>query len=251
MALLLAMMVDSPGQSRPEPPRQNPGGTQQRTNTEQRDTDQAPPSIIKKLPAEDTQQKPAADEQKGPDNRSDTWALSDKIAVIASIVALLQFFALVGTIFVLTSTARRQLRAYVGTTSSPNNFPSLNIGQRQSGDILVTGYGQTPALKMRYWGNIIIREYPLATSLPIQPFRKTCRPINPKQTIVMAFVTAHQLTAAEVQEIRAGTQCFYIYGVIEYFDIFGERRETTFRYWYGPFAARPCWITCEEGNDQT
>jgi hypothetical protein len=118
MALLHAMMVDSSGQSRQEPPRQNPGGTQQRTNTEQRDTDQVPPSIIKKLPAEDIQQKPAADEQKGPDNRSDTWALSDKIAVIASIVALLQFFALVGTLFVLMSTARRQLRAYVLISSA-------------------------------------------------------------------------------------------------------------------------------------
>jgi hypothetical protein len=56
------------GQSRQEPPRQNPGGTQQRTNTEQRDTDQVPPSIIKKLPAEDIQQKP-----------SDTWLLAIKL----------------------------------------------------------------------------------------------------------------------------------------------------------------------------
>ena len=167
MALLLAIMVDSSGQSRQEPPRQNPGGTQQRTNTEQRDTDQVPPSIIKKLPAEDIQQKPAADEQKGQDNRSDTWALSDKIAVIASIVALLQFFALVGTVFVLMSTARRQLRAYVLVSSA--QIHDFGIEHPPRVEVIIKNSGQTPAFDLLSWGGMIIEKFPLNIELALPP----------------------------------------------------------------------------------
>jgi hypothetical protein len=173
-------------------------------------------------------------------------------AIIAAFTIILSF----STIFLWVATrdlvrgaektAKQQLRAHIGTASSGNDIPSLNIGQRQMGSISVTGYGQTPALKLRYWGDMIIREYPLATSLLAQPFGRICRPINPQQTVVMRFVTAHQLTTAEAQDIRAGTQCFYLYGHIEYFDIFGERRETTFRYRYSPFVAPPCWITARK-----
>jgi hypothetical protein len=72
LALLLAMIGDSSGQSHPEPPRQNPGGAQQQTNTEKRDTDQAPSSAIKILPAEQTQPKPIADEQNA-ERCLDSW----------------------------------------------------------------------------------------------------------------------------------------------------------------------------------
>src|SRR5580693_9327293 len=99
LALLLAMIGDSSGQSPPEPPRQNPGGAQQQPNTEERDTDQAPPpSIIKKAPAEDTQQKPNDREQNAQENRSNAWTLSDEIAVVASIAGMLQFVALIVTV---------------------------------------------------------------------------------------------------------------------------------------------------------
>jgi hypothetical protein len=39
--------------------------------------------------------------------------MSDKIAVIASAVAFLQFLAMIATVFVMRRTAQRQLRAYV------------------------------------------------------------------------------------------------------------------------------------------
>jgi hypothetical protein len=44
---------------------------------------------------------------------NDAWGLADKIAVIASIVAFLQFLVLVATWGVMVRHGRRQLRAYV------------------------------------------------------------------------------------------------------------------------------------------
>jgi hypothetical protein len=41
------------------------------------------------------------------------WNLSDKIAAIASVVAFLQFTALIATFWIMVRNGRRQLRAYV------------------------------------------------------------------------------------------------------------------------------------------
>jgi hypothetical protein len=252
MALLLAMMVDSSGQSRQEPPRQNPGGTQQRTNTEQRDTDQVPPSIIKKLPAEDIQQKPAADEQKGPDNRSDTWALSDKIAVIASIVALLQFFALVGTLFVLMSTARRQLRAYVLISSA--QIHDFGIEHPPRVEVIIKNSGQTPAFDLLSWGGMIIEKFPLNIELALPPpdIKQSQTAQGPGDSSSHSITAGRPLTKIETDVVIAGGMAIYVFGEIKYKDIFKTERSTRFRMMYGGGggAAPDGALTfCEEGND--
>ena len=165
LALSLAMIGNSFGQSPTEPPRQNPGGAQQRSDTEQRDTDQAPPSIIKKLPAEDTQQKPTGDEEQGTQKQSEAWTLSDKIAAIAGIVALLQFFALVGTICVLVRTARRQLRAYIAIENAVADGdhplpPRFNLPFTPQFSLRFKNCGQTPAYAGTYWIDVKVSQVP-------------------------------------------------------------------------------------------
>jgi hypothetical protein len=228
LALLLAMIGDSAEQSPPEPPRQNPGGTQQRTNTEQRDTDQAPPSIIKKLPAQDTQPKPSADEQKRPENWSDAWALSDKIAVISSIAALLQFFALVVTVFVLMRTAKRQLRAYVTIIGG-----NLIIQDKTLHAVLdLKNSGQTPAYELAIWSQMKTQpsnipfvqdrrnDDGIVTTMIVGPSSTT----NPRDRLEIPADNDITLPA-----IRNDQVWVYIWGRIDYRDAFKCKRFVEFR----------------------
>jgi hypothetical protein len=230
-ALLLAMIGDSSGQSPAEPPRQNTPSGQQRTHAEQRDTDQAPPSIIKKLPAEQTQQKTTADEQKGPQKPSDTWSLSDKIAAIASIVALLQFFALIGTICVLVSTARRQLRAYIFISQA--EISNIMSDQNLMVKVVVKNFGQTPAYKATISLGVYTDTFPLATVLPPAAVKIRNTNIGPGGEQTVTFSGEEPTTIGWRQRYTQKTGAIYIYGIINYLDAFGCRKFTNFRLYKG------------------
>src|SRR6266849_7806907 len=94
------------------PPNQKSKSTQQQPANEQRGSEQSP-LVIKILSSEQTQKESRSDSEKRPSYPTNSWSLSDKIAVIASIVAFLQFVALVCTIVVISRIGQRQLRAYV------------------------------------------------------------------------------------------------------------------------------------------
>ena len=80
----------------------------------------------------------------------DGWTLSEKIAGIASLAAFLQFIALLATILITVRNGRRQLRAYIGVTAG--ELPTLQLGHKQRGGIVLTNHGQTPAFKVKYRG---------------------------------------------------------------------------------------------------
>jgi hypothetical protein len=155
-----------------------------------------------------------------------------------------------GAIVLSGKTAERQLRAYIGVTTN-TRVPNLVVGKKQEAGIFFTNYGQTPANKTRYWGDVQIREYPLNAPLPSLDFRSDILPINPNQKIPIAFETISQLTSEEEAKLRAGTGRFYLYGEIEYFDVFGEKRITTFRFSYGGslLIGLGIFTVDEEGND--
>lgn len=149
-------------------------------------------------------------------------------------------------------TSERQLRAHVGAQAD-STLPNLSFGHKQTWRVIFKGYGQTPALRARYWGDLVIREYPLTGPLPSLPFRTDIRPINPTQQIAIAFETNNILTVIEATEIGAGNKRMFLYGELEYFDIFGERHTTTFKYMYGGprLIGSGYGATCDDGNDQT
>jgi hypothetical protein len=257
LALLLAMIGESSGQSPPEPPGQNPGGAQQRTNTEQRDTDQAPPSIMKPVgqtPAEHTQPKPTADEQKGPENRSNTWAISDKIAIIASAVALLQFFVLIGTVCIMMRTARRQLRAYVTIIGG-----SLITQEKTLHGILeLKNAGQTPAYELTIWSQMKIQSsnetfvqdprHPghddsALGKMIVGPGSTT----NPRDRLEIPADSDVSLPA-----IRNGPALVYIWGRIDYRDAFRCKRfmEFTLRSHYDEAEKRFFFMAPQKGIAQ-
>jgi len=246
------MIDDSSGQSPPEPPRQNPGSTQQRPSTDQHDTDQAPPSIIKKLPSEDTQPKPSTDEQKRPEDLGDAWALSEKIAVIASIVALLQFFALVGTIFVLMRTAKRQLRAYVFISGA--HLENIGVGQIPYAKLTIKNFGQTPAYKTTQCAMVGVGKFPLEShpsTNESEPLPE--RPLPPQDEIPLQSPKYKKpLNAEMLDELSKGMLAIYVAGEIRYLDVFKKKRRTRYLlYSGGSIGLSGKLAVYKEGNDAT
>jgi len=135
------------------PPNQESQRTQEQTNGEHRGSEQSP-LVIKILPAENRQNESAASAEQRPSNPNEMWSLSDRIAVIATIVGALQFGALVATVWVLIFNGRRQLRAYVlpenmgifdGTTVNPPQPQRAGI---PGVAMLIKNSGQTPAYRV-------------------------------------------------------------------------------------------------------
>ncbi len=87
----------------------------------------------------------------------DTWNLSDKIAAIASVVAFLQFGALVATVLIMIFNGRRQLRAYVLLDGGSIRVISDGQGnQFIEGFVNLKNCGQTPAQNCKSWVQIKI-----------------------------------------------------------------------------------------------
>ena len=146
------------------------------------------------------------------------------------------------------TTAERELRPYVGVTSQAAAAPVA--GQQHSAGLFLTNYGQTPALKIRYWGNVIIQEWPLTSPLPERSFGSNMLPINPAQKVPVHFTAVAPLTAQEGADFRAGSRAFYFYGKVEYQDGFEQTRTTYFRFEYAAAnTALGQWVVSGEDNN--
>jgi hypothetical protein len=133
---------------------------------------------------------------------------------------------------VAQDTAKRQLRAYVTVngvirTKDPGD---LN-GEGFAVLIDVKNSGQTPASDLLQWARIEIREFPLETNLPIHCLENPPRGILPPETKNLAFPTfTRALTIIEENAVLANHTAVYVYGEVDYFDVFGDRHLTQFRF---------------------
>jgi hypothetical protein len=188
-----------------------------------------------------------------------SWGLSDKIAVIASCVAFLQFGALVCTILVMIRSNRRQLRAYVlpegggifdGTTVDPPqplraNIPGLVIHIKNS--------GQTPAYRVFSWWQISVIPVLNENQLVVPPLQEQFSlSLGSSATFSKALWFDRPLTPQEIAEIANGVRAIYAHGRVEYRDAFNKQRITNFRVRYnGVYPPLPNSILnfSERGND--
>ena len=176
----------------------------------------------------------------------------DWVALTASVVALLQFAALVGTIFVMVLNGRRQLRAYVfldtadlinvapppepiaegqpipnGARRWPNMGPVAILRLRNS--------GQTPAYDLIHWASIQLREYPLITPPPAPAppdANTTVFSLAPGTISVKNIAMPIILSDVDIAELRATppTKAIYIFGRVTYRDAFRKKRFTNYRF---------------------
>ncbi|VTZ28510.1 hypothetical protein MPC1_9370002 [Methylocella tundrae] len=187
------------------------------------------------------------------------WHLSDKIAAITTIAALLQFIALIFTLFVMVRNGRRQLRAYV----FPNDAciyegtmlePPIMVHKNKPGVLLnFRNCGQTPAYNVVSWADLEIAE-PLNEEKLVAPKLEQKFPASLGANSVMSKTIWYRrsLTENEISDINNGAKAIYLFGRIEYQDAFKKKRATNFRLRYnGPFPPPKgvIFLHCEKGND--
>lgn len=168
------------------------------------------------------------------------WGVGDKIAVIAIVIGSLQFLALIWTVLVMIWNGRRQLRAYVlpdqagiydGTMLTPPDATKANI---PGCFLLIKNTGQTPAYAVVSYMQIAVIQVvqeSTALGLPAIPgsFYMT---LGNGSTFNKAGWFDRPLTPQEIADLAAGTRAVYLYGRIQYTDVFKKKHFSNFRLRY-------------------
>src|SRR5665213_444086 len=132
-------------------------------------------------------------------------------------------------------TAKRQLRAYVTVNGVIRTKDPGDLGGSEGFAVLVDvkNNGQTPASDSLQWARIEIREFPLVTPLPLHCLENPTKGVLPPGAgakNVMFPTFGRDLTTIEENAILANHTAIYVYGEIEYLDVFGDRHLTQFRF---------------------
>jgi hypothetical protein len=126
-------------------------------------------------------------------------------------------------------TSERQLRAYLsGKPVRVFAFSPSIVAEIES---TVTNHGQTPASQVHISGLVEILPYPLPNDhqFPFLPVAKSTSVVHPGGTIQGHSVASHLFAEDEIARAVNGKEVrFYIFGKIDYVDIFGQNRWTRF-----------------------
>jgi hypothetical protein len=188
---------------------------------------------------------------------------------------LLLWWTTLGLLGDAKETSRKQLRAYVtmddigvfnvaapilpkDSTIKLSEVPAnLRIPESPP---WATGWirnaGQTPALDVIHWGNIVFDTYPvpqnsLEPNLSTEGFTKSVigREVKTSKTYRMFEL----LSPSQTDQLRSGTAAIYVFGIVSYRDIFGDPHYTTYRLIYhrdsGIIGLNGNLTICEHGNN--
>jgi hypothetical protein len=183
----------------------------------------------------------------------DGWSLSDKIAVIASVVAFLQFIALIATVFVMRRTAQRQLRAYVMIKSV--RIDNVIIGGKPEVLITLRNSGQTPAREVTHWAKLVFSTFPeISELMPGRDVRETLPTsfIAPGGKLRLNTGIDLPLNGPTIKAIADQSHALYVKGEVRYVDAFGVKRATDFfLFCTGALAANGTMASYKSGNRVT
>lgn len=191
------------------------------------------------------------------------------LVIATAVLAVTALF--VGTIQAIISrnAARRQLRAYVfvdyvrlmdsgqfpeleGMTELQENAPVFP--NRPGTEIHIKNSGQTPAYKISHWSAMDVVEVRLEHAIVVPP----ADPTSPKSYIaagtfnIMGHWFPRELTQQEIDDIRNHVRGIYVFGRIDYLDVFGKPHFTTYRLRYSgiyPPLRRFVVTYCTTGNE--
>ena len=183
-----------------------------------------------------------------------SWTLSDKIAAIASIAGLLQFIALICTIWITKGAAERQLRAYCLIARA--EILNVEVGKRPKAKITIKNSGQTPAKNFWQVATMAYDTYPI-TRLSDPDFKKTnkvAHPVPPGGYLdIYPELGAVISEQAHIDALKSGAAAIYAVGEIGYEDAFGKKRRTKYKIFCGgPIGFSTNGMSAyEDGNDYT
>ena len=138
-------------------------------------------------------------------------------------------------------TEKRQLRAYILPFKMGIEITKEN---KVDATIIIKNFGQTPAHNFRHWAcinirNLVVREFAIVDPTDLPPWPAGITPSitvaqGDTSTIFPVFfcekntVNLRPLTSDELAAINAGTKAIFLYGKIEYDDIFGDHHHTAY-----------------------
>jgi hypothetical protein len=210
-------------------PKQQTINPHKQSSPEQRGTEQAP-MVIKILPPTESKEPTANPDPH--ENDMTHWAeqwLQHWPEILLALFTLGLWVATAQLVSGAKDTARRQLRAYISITSVrkvPNtlnaSLPAYEIDFRNS--------GQTPAYAIKTWRAIGTSRKPLLEPLAPPPdgVRDTdvALGIGAKQS--MKIEKSSPISQRESDEWGAGTAALYVWGKVEYSDVFKKQHFTNF-----------------------
>lgn len=158
--------------------------------------------------------------------------VANLIAFFLFLATLALYFATRALVAETKNASAQQLRAYI--QASPGEIYNLNSGARLEAYIRINNSGQTPGNDVRRWATIEISK-----PLMVDAIAKLGRGDREEGELVSMPRQEHVVirslgapTAAEAEAIIHGDQRIYVYGRIEYVDIFEQHRASDFCFMY-------------------
>jgi hypothetical protein len=255
----VAQSQDPPPQAPPVPTEQQPDRTvndQKQTNGEARPAEPA---------AQPAQHETSHQTQHAGEEASEFATLFGRKFKITDLLLVLFTAGLfIATIFLWLATrdlvadakhnAERQLQAYI----FPHELVVSNVelGKRPIANMLVKNTGLTPATDVIAWAGVWVGNFPLVAELvrATPEFMKTAsrRSVGPGASFTINHAWNETLTEQHMQMLGSGTAAVFVWGEMTYVDMFGKKRTTSFRSYYGgDTGLRPggATTTASEGNE--
>lgn len=252
-------------QSNPPPPTPSKTGQKPEANTaqhneapakDQRGTESLP-LVIKVVPPTTVEPESSKDHKETSDDTSAEWWLVYVTGVLCAITLALAFFT--GWLWNATKklvmgadrTAKHELRAYMGVDSIQIH-QGWTIGSPNRGKLIIRNFGKTMAQNVRIY---------IASSHNDATDRFPVEDTNGHTVTMpgegMYFEESIPLKPNTTGQLMEGRGNIYIWGRIDYIDVFQEPRWTTFRFVSDKVVSTPGpsgyngWSAkhCEEGND--
>ncbi len=266
---LLAVCAPAYSQTPPQAPRietkeqtkdSPPADDNSRQNSQ---TATVPPPIPLQQTSNINTKKTSEDAQRGSDEASEYWTLaSHRVNVTDTLLVAFTGLLFVATLFLYFATrslvtgaertARHELRAYMGVEHVTIQG-EYRGGPPGFGKFTIRNFGKTMAKDAQIWlvgTGVTVGDI---TNFPLGE-RKSKTVVMPNEAI--GFDEPINKTKEDSDLLRQNIGFTYLWGRIEYTDVFGEPHWTTFR-----FVSYKQWIiqdmtgwdvkTCDEGNDAT
>ena len=187
-------------------------------------------------------------------------SLNLRFAIASLWATAIATVALIWTLIETRETARRELRAYLfvdayelgdGTHLDPDNLHG-----KVALFIAIKNSGSTPAHRVAHWSAVDITsladEASMTAPAKLEPTNLSTIP--PGGNITGTRVMPKKPTARTVAAIKAGRSAVFVYGAIEYWDVFDRRHRTDYRLKFTgawPPPPNPVLAYCGSGNDAT
>lgn len=154
---------------------------------------------------------------------------------------------------IATDTAKRQLRAYVTVTEA--GIDHVEAGRQPKVRLVLKNSGQTPAHHVTLWLTASERPRPTPADAFAPPDFSELPPQSKSPIAAgepkVADLDMGELAPEFMSMFHEGRAMIYVYGAINYTDIFGDCWYTTFRMYYDHTRGAGQLGACPEGNDAT